>query len=101
MNVRHLPVISGSYRSTAPFLSMLLGAPFAAGCPTGWGGGLQFLVSATRFRILLMIGSRLADPYAVIVVLAAAAGCNGVAAVSSWTLRMTSPRITRERWRAP
>lgn len=94
VNVRNLPVMSGSYWSTAPFLAMLLGAPLAGivsdrmvarlGHP--WGRRIPVLVSATGSCILLIIGSRLADPYHAIVVLAIAAGCNSVAAVSSWAL---------------
>lgn len=94
VNVRKLPVISGSYWSTAPFLAMLVGAPFAGwlsdkmvrrmGHP--WGRRIPVLVSATCSCVLLMIGSRLVDPYRAIVVLAIAAGCNSIAAVSSWAL---------------
>ena len=94
VNVRHLPVMSGSYWSTAPFVAMLLGAPLAGvvsdkmvarfGHP--WGRRIPVLISATGSCILLVIGSRLSDPYQAIGVLAVAAGCNSVAAVSSWAL---------------
>jgi ACS family glucarate transporter-like MFS transporter len=94
VNVRHLPVISGSYWSTAPFLAMLAAAPLGGywsdsmvrriGLP--WGRRVPVLVTASCSFLLLITGSRLTDPYQAIVLLALAAGCNGVSAVSSWVL---------------
>jgi MFS transporter, ACS family, glucarate transporter len=94
VNVRKLPVISGSYWSTAPFLAMLAGAPVGGmvsdfmvrklGHP--WGRRVPVVIAACTSCLLLVIGSRLTDPYHAIVLLALAAGCNSVAAVSSWAL---------------
>lgn len=94
VNVRNLPVISGSYWSTAPFLAMLVAAPLGgyisdsmvrrAGHP--WGRRIPVLVSALGSCVLLIIGSRLINPYHAIIVLALAAGCNGISAVTSWAL---------------
>jgi ACS family glucarate transporter-like MFS transporter len=94
VNVRNLPLVSGSYWSTAPFLAMLAGAPLGGaisdhmlrrlGHP--WGRRVPVLVAALGSCLLLLIGSRLTDPYYAIVLLAVAAGCNSVAAVSSWAL---------------
>lgn len=94
VNVRKFPVMAGSYWSTAPFLAMLLAAPLAGffsdhsvkrlGHP--WGRRIPVLVSATASAALLVIGSRLEDPNHAVVTLAFAAGCNSVAAVSSWAL---------------
>jgi ACS family glucarate transporter-like MFS transporter len=94
VNVRHLPVISGSYWSTAPFLAILAGAPLGGwasdrmvkrlGHP--WGRRIPVFISALGSAALLAIGARVANPYAAIGFLAVAAGCNSVAAVSSWAL---------------
>ena len=94
VNVRKLPVISGSYWSTAPFLAMLAGAPLGGfvsdwmvrrlGHP--WGRRVPVVVAACLSSMLLVIGSRLEDPYHAIALLALAAGCNSVAAVTSWAL---------------
>jgi ACS family glucarate transporter-like MFS transporter len=94
VNVRHMPVISGSYWSTAPFLAMLVGAPLGGGISDWmvrklglrWGRRLPVLVAACASCLLLILGSRMIDPYRAIALLAFAAGCNSVAAVSSWTL---------------
>lgn len=94
VNVRKFPVMAGSYWSTAPFLAMLIAAPLAGvvsdrmvkrlGHP--WGRRIPVLISATTSAVLLVIGSRLENPYHAVFVLAFAAGCNSVAAVSSWAL---------------
>ena len=94
VNVRHLPVISGSYWSTAPFLAILAGAPLGGwvsdrmvkrlGHP--WGRRIPVFISALGSAALLAIGARVANPYAAIGFLAVAAGCNSVAAVTSWAL---------------
>ncbi|MFN0101510.1 MAG: MFS transporter [Bryobacteraceae bacterium] len=94
VNVRKLPLISGSYWSTAPFLAMLAGAPFGGlvsdwmvrkiGHP--WGRRVPVVIAACASCLLLIVGSRLTDPYHAIGLLALAAGCNSVAAVSSWAL---------------
>lgn len=94
VNVRKMPLISGSYWSTAPFLAMLVGAPLGGtisdwmvrklGHP--WGRRTPVVTAAAASCLLLMTGSRMADPYQAVLLLAFAAGCNSVAAVSSWTL---------------
>ena len=94
VNVRKLAVISGSYWSTAPFLMMLVAAPLGGywsdrsvrrfGQP--WGRRIPVFSSALLSCGLLIVGSRMANPYQAIVLLALAAGCNGVSAVSSWAL---------------
>ena len=94
VNVRHLPVLSGGYWSTAPFLAMLVAAPLGGywsdmmvrrlGQP--WGRRLPVFIAALASCLLLIVGSRITDPYLAILLLALAAGCNGVCAVSSWAL---------------
>jgi MFS transporter, ACS family, glucarate transporter len=94
VNVGKLPVMAGSYWSTAPFLAILIGAPLGGfvsdamvrkiGHP--WGRRLPVLICATCSCLLLVVGSRMEDPYSAIGLLAVAAGCNSVAAVSSWAL---------------
>ena len=94
VNVRKMPLISGSYWSTAPFLAMLVGAPLGGavsdwmvrrlGHP--WGRRVPVVAAASTSCLLLIFGSRTADPYQAVGLLAFAAGCNSVAAVSSWTL---------------
>lgn len=94
VNVRHLPVMAGSYWSTTPFLAILLGGPLGGyvsdamvrkfGQP--WGRRLPVIACAAASCLLLLTGSRMEDPYAAIALLALAAGCNSVAAVSSWAL---------------
>ena len=94
VNVRHLPVLSGGYWSTAPFLAMLAAAPLGGywsdmmvrrfGQP--WGRRIPVCLTASASCALLIVGSRIADPYQAILLLAVAAGCNGVCAVSSWAL---------------
>ena len=94
VNVRNLPVISGSYWSVAPFLAMLAAAPLGGywsdamvrriGHP--WGRRLPVFITAFLSCTLLIVGSRLSDPYQAILLLALAAGCNGVCAVTSWAL---------------
>ena len=94
VNVRHLPVMAGSYWSTTPFLAILLGGPLGGyvsdamvrkfGQP--WGRRLPVIACAAASCLLLLTGSRMENPYAAIALLALAAGCNSVAAVSSWAL---------------
>jgi ACS family glucarate transporter-like MFS transporter len=94
VNVRNLPVMSGSYWSTAPFLAMLAGAPIGGyasdhllrklGYP--WGRRIPAVAAALTSCVLLLIGSRTADPYLAIVLLAIAAGGNSVASVTAWTM---------------
>lgn len=94
VNVRKMPLISGSYWSTAPFLAMLVGAPLGGavsdwmvrrrGHP--WGRRVPVMAAAACSCLLLILGSRTEDPYLAVMLLAFAAGCNSVAAVSSWTL---------------
>lgn len=94
VNVRKLPLISGSYWSTAPFLAILAGAPLGGvisdrmvrklGHP--WGRRVPVGIAACASCLLLLVGSRLENPYHAIGLLALAAGCNSVAAVSSWAL---------------
>ncbi|MBI2690079.1 MAG: MFS transporter [Acidobacteria bacterium] len=94
VNVRHLPVMAGSYWSTAPFIAILIGAPLGGflsdrmvrklGHP--WGRRLPVAVAAACSCVLLITGSRMEDPYKAIGLLAFAAGCNSIAAVSSWAL---------------
>ena len=94
VNVRKLPVISGSYWSTAPFVAMLIAAPVGGywtdtlvrrmGYP--WGRRIPVMLTSTASGLLLLIGSRLADPYGAIVLLAIAAGCNSVSAVTTWAM---------------
>ena len=94
VNVRNLPVMAGSYWSTAPFLAILIGAPIGGfvsdamvrklGHP--WGRRVPVIVAATGSCLLLLSGSRMENPYSAIGVLALAAGCNSVAAVTSWAL---------------
>lgn len=94
VNVRKLPVMAGSYWSTVPFLAILTGAPLGGflsdamvrklGHP--WGRRIPVIVCAGGSCLLLVVGSRMEDPYAAIGLLALAAGCNSVAAVSSWAL---------------
>lgn len=94
VNIRKLPVMAGSYWSTVPFLAILIGAPFGGylsdrmvrqlGQP--WGRRVPVAIAATISCLLLITGSRMEDPYHAIALLAIAAGCNSVAAVSSWAL---------------
>jgi len=94
VNVRKLPVMAGSYWSTTPFLAILIGAPLGGfvsdamvrkiGHP--WGRRLPVVLCAACSCVLLVVGSRMEDPYSAIGLLAVAAGCNSVAAVSSWAL---------------
>jgi MFS transporter, ACS family, glucarate transporter len=94
VNVRHMPMLSGGYWSTAPFLAMLVAAPLGGhwsdrmvrrvGMP--WGRRIPVLITASCSCLLLLVGSRIENPYAAILLLAVAAGCNGVCAVSSWAL---------------
>lgn len=94
VNVRNFTVISGSYWSTAPFLAMLVGAPLGGaisdwmvrrlGHP--WGRRVPVMIAACSSCLLLIAGSRMENPHQAIVALALAAGCNSVAAVSSWAL---------------
>lgn len=94
VNVRHLPVMAGSYWSTTPFLAILLAGPLGGfvsdtmvrrlGQP--WGRRLPVILAAASSCLLLLTGSRMENPYAAIALLALAAGCNSVAAVSSWAL---------------
>jgi ACS family glucarate transporter-like MFS transporter len=94
VNVRHLPVMSGSYWSTVPFLAILIGAPLGGyvsdamvrklGHP--WGRRVPVTIAATGSCLLLIFGSRTEDPYIAIGILALAAGCNSVAAVTSWAV---------------
>jgi len=94
VNVRKLPVMAGSYWSTVPFLAMLAGAPLGGfvsdrmvrkfGHP--WGRRIPVVICAAGSCLLLIVGSRTEDPYQAIALLAVAAGCNSVCAVSSWTL---------------
>lgn len=92
VNVRKLELMAGSYWSTAPFLAILLGAPLG-----GWlsdfgvkrlghplGRRIPVTVAAFVSCSLLLVGSRMENPYAAIGLLALAAGCNSVAAVTSW-----------------
>jgi ACS family glucarate transporter-like MFS transporter len=94
VNVRKMPLISGSYWSTAPFLAMLVGAPLG-GAISDWmvrklghpsGRRVPVVIAAAGSCLLLIFGSRTADPYQAVILLAFAAGCNSVAAVSSWAL---------------
>jgi len=104
VNVRKLAVISGSYWSTAPFIAMLIAAPLGGavsdrmvrrlGHP--WGRRVPVVIAALASCLLLMTGSRMLDPYQAIVALGLAAGCNSVAAVSSWAL----PNDLSERYSA-
>jgi ACS family glucarate transporter-like MFS transporter len=94
VNVRKLPMVAGSYWSTAPFLVMLVTAPLggiisdrmvrAIGHP--WGRRVPVLIGAILSCAFLVSGARLANPYAAIVVLALAGGCNIFVAVSCWAL---------------
>lgn len=94
VNVRKMPLISGSYWSTAPFLAMLIGAPIGAtlsdwmvqklGHP--WGRRVPVVIAAFTSCLLLIVGSRTSNPYEAVVLLALAAGCNSVGAVLAWTL---------------
>lgn len=94
VNVRKLAVIAGSYWSTTPFIAILIAAPLGGwisdrmvrrfGYP--WGRRIPVFVAALGSASLLTLGSRAADPYFAIGVLAVAAGCNGIAAVSSWAM---------------
>jgi len=94
VNVRHLPVIAGGYWSTAPFLAMFVAAPVGGywsdamvrrlGQP--WGRRIPVFIATSCSCLLLSVGSRLSDPYHAIILLAMAAGCNGICAVTSWAL---------------
>jgi ACS family glucarate transporter-like MFS transporter len=94
VNVRKLPVISGSYWSTTPFLAILIAALLGGwvsdrmvrrfGHP--WGRRIPVFVSALGSATLLAIGARVQNPYYAIGLLAVAAGCNSVAAVTSWAI---------------
>jgi ACS family glucarate transporter-like MFS transporter len=94
VNVRHFAIMSGSYWSTAPFVAILIAAPLGGyvsdvmvrrlGHP--WGRRVPVLICATACAILVMTGSRVQNPYAAIGLLAFAAGCNCVVAVTQWTL---------------
>jgi len=92
VNVRKLELMAGSYWSTAPFLAILLGAPLGGwlsdlflkrlGHP--WGRRVPVAIAALVSCSLLLVGSRMENAYAAIALLAIAAGCNSVAAVTSW-----------------
>ncbi len=94
VNVRKLAVISGSYWSTTPFLAILVAAPLGGwisdrmlvrlGHP--WGRRVPVFAAALGSAILLTIGARVENAYGAIALLALAAGCNGVAAVTSWAM---------------
>ncbi|MBS1826346.1 MAG: MFS transporter [Acidobacteria bacterium] len=94
VNIRKLPVMAGSYWSTVPFLAILIGAPIGGylsdrmvrqlGQP--WGRRVPVVIAAFASCALFFTGSRLENPYHAIGLLAFAAGCNSIAAVSSWTL---------------
>jgi ACS family glucarate transporter-like MFS transporter len=94
VNVRKLAVVSGSYWSTTPFLAILIAAPLGGalsdrmvkriGHP--WGRRIPVLGTALCSAVLLMLGARVENPYAAIALLAIAAGCNGVAAVTTWAI---------------
>ncbi|MBM3784286.1 MAG: MFS transporter [Acidobacteria bacterium] len=94
VNVRKLPVMAGSYWSTVPFLAILIGAPVGGyvsdrmvrklGHP--WGRRVPVIFAATMSCLLLTVGSRMQNPYQAIGLLAAAAGCNSIAAVTSWAV---------------
>jgi ACS family glucarate transporter-like MFS transporter len=94
VNVRKLPLVAGSYWSTAPFIAILVAAPLGGwisdrmvkrfGHP--WGRRIPVFAAASGSATLLMIGARIENPYYAVVLLALAAGCNGVAAVTSWAL---------------
>ncbi|HVW87798.1 MAG TPA: MFS transporter [Bryobacteraceae bacterium] len=94
VNVRHLPVIAGSYWSTTPFVAILIAAPLGGwisdrmvgrfGHP--WGRRIPVLISALGSAVLLAAGARAQNPFVAIALLAVAAGCNSVAAVTSWAL---------------
>jgi ACS family glucarate transporter-like MFS transporter len=94
VNVRKMPLIAGSYWSTAPFLAMLIGAPVGGTVSDWmvrrfghvWGRRIPVLIAVTTSCVLLVVGSRTDDPHVAVLLLAFAAGCNSVAAVSSWTL---------------
>ena len=94
VNVRKLPVISGSYWSTAPFVVMLFSAPLGGylsdrmvgilGHP--WGRRIPVLIGSSLSAVLLLIGGRIANPYLAIGTLALAGGCNIFVSVSAWAL---------------
>lgn len=94
VNVRKLPVMAGSYWSTVPFLAILVGAPVGGyvsdmmvrklGHP--WGRRVPVIFAATMSCLLLTVGSRMENPYYAIGLLAVAAGCNSIAAVTSWAV---------------
>jgi ACS family glucarate transporter-like MFS transporter len=51
-----------------------------------WGRRVPVTIAAICSCLLLLIGSRTEDPYIAIGILALAAGCNSVAAVTSWAV---------------
>jgi ACS family glucarate transporter-like MFS transporter len=94
VNVRRLPVINGSYWSTAPFVVMLFSAPLGGylsdrmlrtlGHP--WGRRVPVFAGSALSCVLLLIGARIADPYWAICTLAVAGGCNIFVSVSCWVM---------------
>ena len=94
VNVRKLPVINGSYWSTAPFVVMLFSAPLGGylsdrmlrkiGHP--WGRRIPVFAGSALSCVLLLVGARVADPYQAICTLALAGGCNIFVSVSCWVM---------------
>jgi ACS family glucarate transporter-like MFS transporter len=94
VNVRKLPVINGSYWSTAPFVIMLFSAPLGGyfsdrmlrsiGHP--WGRRIPLFAGSALSCVLLLVGARVADPYQAICTLALAGGCNIFVSVSCWVM---------------
>ena len=94
VQVRHFEVMAGSYWSTVPFLAILAGAPLGGTLSDllvkrwglTWGRRTPVVVAATVSCGLLVMGSRWEEAYGAIAILALAAGCNSVVAVSTWTI---------------
>jgi ACS family glucarate transporter-like MFS transporter len=94
VNVRKLPMVSGSYWSTVPFMMMLIAAPLGGiasdamvrrfGHP--WGRRIPVMAAALTASVLLTVGARITDPYVAISVLSVAGGCNTFIAVTCWAL---------------
>jgi ACS family glucarate transporter-like MFS transporter len=94
VNVRKLSLEAGSYWSTAPFLVMIFSTPLGGyisdamtrklGHP--WGRRVPVFIGSALSATFLLIGARIANPYAAICVLALAAGCNLFVTASCWAL---------------